>query len=295
MFLAPRAAFLARSSHRGMDVCDRLAIEVFQLRAGQRRHDQAWADTVGPHPVGKGAVTGDETMRVQPLGVCSLSGIEHSRQRNVANLKRRVRPVTEIHPPKQLITIHHKTRAHSCFEGNPWLRELDPQRLWLSAGDARARGIGNGDEVRVFNDRGETVIRARVTERIMPGVVALGEGAWYRPDERGCDLAGSPNQRLQVDTTSEKRLYFMWNSPSPLMQYDRQLLQQAGVPLPNRQMLKFIPPPLENELAVLELEYARERGHQSVTEIAKTIFESKGSGDGYAFEVIDQRYRIPRR
>ena len=78
------------------------------------------------------------------------------------------------------------------------------------------------------------------------------------------------------------------------MQFDRQLLQQAGVQLPNRQMLKFIPTDLENELARLELDYARERGHQSVTEIAKTVFESKGSGDGYAFEVISQRYRKAR-
>lgn len=95
--------------------------------------------------------------------------------------------------PLQLITIHHKTRAHSCFDINPWLRELEPQSLWISSSDAESRGIRNGDEVKVFNDRGETIIQARVTERIMPGVVALGEGAWYRPDEKGRDRAGSAN------------------------------------------------------------------------------------------------------
>lgn len=109
------------------------------------------------------------------------------------------------------------------------------------------------------------------------------------------NLAANPQSRREVDTSEEKRLYFMWTSPSPLMQYDRQLLQQAGVPLPNRQMLKFIPPELENQLAAIELDYARERGHQSVTEIAKTIFESRGAGNGYEFVVIDQRYRRPRR
>jgi anaerobic dimethyl sulfoxide reductase subunit A len=65
--------------------------------------------------------------------------------------------------------------------------------LWISSKDAESRGIRNGDEVKVFNDRGETIIQARVTERIMPGVVALGEGAWYRPDENGRDRAGSAN------------------------------------------------------------------------------------------------------
>jgi len=95
--------------------------------------------------------------------------------------------------PLQLITIHHKTRAHSCFDNNPWLSELEPQSLWINTWDAQSRGINNGNEVRVFNERGETIIQARVTERIMPGVVALGEGAWYRPDKKGRDRAGSPN------------------------------------------------------------------------------------------------------
>jgi anaerobic dimethyl sulfoxide reductase subunit A len=95
--------------------------------------------------------------------------------------------------PLQLVTIHHKTRAHSCFDNNPLLNDLEPQSLWISTRDAQSRGIRNGDKVRVFNDRGETIIQAKVTERIMPGVVSLGEGAWYRPDEKRRDRAGSPN------------------------------------------------------------------------------------------------------
>ncbi len=45
------------------------------------------------------------------------------------------------------------------------------------------------------------------------------------------NLAGSPKKYRIEDTTSEKRLYFMWTSPSPLMQYDRQLLQKPGDPI----------------------------------------------------------------
>jgi len=101
-------------------------------------------------------------------------------------------PLTEKYP-LQLSNFHHRTRAHSCFATNPWLRDLDPQSLWISNKDAQSRGIRNGDMVRVFNNRGETIIQASVTERIMPGVVALGEGAWYSPDEKDRDRAGSPN------------------------------------------------------------------------------------------------------
>lgn len=101
-------------------------------------------------------------------------------------------PLTEKYP-LQLVTVHHVSRAHSCFDNNPWLGGLEPQSLWISTADADSRNIHNGEKVRVFNDRGETVVLATVTERIMPGVVALEEGAWYRPDEAGRDQAGSPN------------------------------------------------------------------------------------------------------
>ena len=95
--------------------------------------------------------------------------------------------------PLQLINTHFKRRAHSQFENVPWLRELLPQALIMNSSDAKSRGISSGDEVRVFNYRGEVVIPAMVTERIMPGVVDLPQGAWYRPDKNGIDRGGCAN------------------------------------------------------------------------------------------------------
>jgi formylmethanofuran dehydrogenase subunit D len=46
--------------------------------------------------------------------------------------------------------------------------------------ESLSRGIEEGDVVRVFNKRGEMLIPAEVTERIMPGVVAIPQGAWYK-------------------------------------------------------------------------------------------------------------------
>jgi anaerobic dimethyl sulfoxide reductase subunit A len=101
-------------------------------------------------------------------------------------------PLTKKYP-LQLITTHPTIRVHSTFYGVPWLDELEPHVLWINPVDAQARGIGDGDEVRIFNDRGEVRIKAKVTQRILSGVVRINEGAWYQPDETGADRGGCPN------------------------------------------------------------------------------------------------------
>ncbi|MFC1981584.1 molybdopterin-dependent oxidoreductase [Chloroflexota bacterium] len=95
--------------------------------------------------------------------------------------------------PLQLITTHFWRRAHTQYDNIPWLRELEPQAVKLNTIDADARGIKGGDLVRVFNDRGEMLLPARVTERIKPGVVDVPQGAWYAPDKNGIDRGGSAN------------------------------------------------------------------------------------------------------
>lgn len=95
--------------------------------------------------------------------------------------------------PLQLITTHSRRRAHSQFDNIPWLRELVPQSAQINTDDALERGISNGDSVRVFNERGQTILLAEVTQRIMPGVVNIPQGAWYDPDEKGVDRGGCSN------------------------------------------------------------------------------------------------------
>ena len=55
----------------------------------------------------------------------------------------------------------------------------------LSADDAAARGIEDGDMVRVFNDRGAVLAAARVGSKVPPGVVALPSGWWASLVEGG--------------------------------------------------------------------------------------------------------------
>ena len=101
-------------------------------------------------------------------------------------------PLTEKYP-LQAISTHFKRRAHTQFENVPWLRELQSQMISINPVDAAARGIKDGDKVRVFNDRGEMMICARVTETITPGTIDIPQGAWYLPDENMVDRGGCAN------------------------------------------------------------------------------------------------------
>jgi anaerobic selenocysteine-containing dehydrogenase len=55
--------------------------------------------------------------------------------------------------------------------------EVEP-RLDLSPYDAAARGIADGEMVRVHNDRGSVLLRARVGDRVRPGVCSMPSGWW---------------------------------------------------------------------------------------------------------------------
>jgi anaerobic dimethyl sulfoxide reductase subunit A len=95
--------------------------------------------------------------------------------------------------PLQVVGHHSLARVHSTMEGLDWLEEAFPQRVFVNPVDAENRGITNGDMVRVFNDRGALHVACRVTRRVMPGVVAIPQGAWWSPDAQGEDERGSVN------------------------------------------------------------------------------------------------------
>lgn len=95
--------------------------------------------------------------------------------------------------PLQLLTPHPRYRTHTIYGNLPWIAEISTEAVFINPADAEPRGIRSGDLVRAWNDRGAVLLPAQVTERIMPGVVAIQQGRWYTPREDGVDVGGCAN------------------------------------------------------------------------------------------------------
>lgn len=87
--------------------------------------------------------------------------------------------------PVWLQSCHPDKRLHSQMCESKEYRETytvnGREPIYISPVDAKARGIKDGDIVRVFNDRGQLLAGAMVSDRFPKGVVRIHEGAWYGP------------------------------------------------------------------------------------------------------------------
>jgi anaerobic selenocysteine-containing dehydrogenase len=119
-------------------------------------------------------------------------------------------PLAFISPPARHF-------LNSSFANVARFREFEAEpHLDLHPSDAAARGIADGDRVRVFNDRGSYKLRARVNGKPRPGVVVAPSVWWkkYSPDggnannvtsQRTADLGGGAtfyDCRVQVERVS---------------------------------------------------------------------------------------------
>ncbi len=118
--------------------------------------------------------------------------------------------------PLLCMSNHPKWRMHAQLDDVSWFHEIPTSKvigpdgyhyepMWIHPRDAEARGIANGDIVKGFNERGEALCGAYVTERIMPGVVYVDHGARYDPIVVGkIDRGGAINTLTPHNRTSRK-------------------------------------------------------------------------------------------
>src|ERR1700736_5206435 len=126
----------------------------------------------------------------------------------------------------QLIANQPATRLHSKLDfGATSLKSKingrEPVRIHPQ--DAAARGIGDGDIVRLYNDRGACLAGAVLSEALRPGVVQLATGAWYDPEDPAAEtpfcVHGNPNVLTRDAGTS--RLAQGCTGQLPLVEIER--------------------------------------------------------------------------
>jgi biotin/methionine sulfoxide reductase len=100
--------------------------------------------------------------------------------------------------PLQLVANQPRSRLHSQLDVGAYSQSVkiagrEPVRM--HPGDAAARGLRDGDLVRIFNDRGACLAGLAVDDAVRPGVAQLSTGAWYDPDPAnpGFCRHGNPN------------------------------------------------------------------------------------------------------
>ena len=88
--------------------------------------------------------------------------------------------------PLAFIQGHSRFRTHSMFANVDALLELNPEPVVeINPRDAEQRGILDGDQVVVYNDRARTKLKAAVSEGVGPGVVNIMQGWWIDQFEEG--------------------------------------------------------------------------------------------------------------
>ncbi len=99
--------------------------------------------------------------------------------------------------PRAIISPPAHNFLNSSFANLPSFVKAEKEpRLEIHPVDAAARSIKDGDRVRVFNDRGEFKLKARVSEKARPGVVVALSVWWKKLTSDGCNANDVTSQGL---------------------------------------------------------------------------------------------------
>ena len=107
--------------------------------------------------------------------------------------------------PIHLLSPQPATRLHSQLDHagpSQHAKHCGYEQVALSRADAAANGVGQGDIVELFNDRGRALASATIDAGLSPGVAVLPTGAWHDPDGSDLDRGGNPNTLTSTRPTS---------------------------------------------------------------------------------------------
>ena len=142
------------------------------------------------------------------------------------------------------------------------------------------RSVGDGDGIGAGNDQGEpqrwklrleaSNAKQYAEQLDMLGIELGCVGGGVSVIEYATNLSVQPTRR-EGTSAEEKRMFFAWYAEGKLQDFERSLLQAAGIETQGRLTLKFISRDLQDKMQQLELQAAVEKGHQ-LKQIHTTLF-----------------------
>ncbi|HEU4391495.1 MAG TPA: molybdopterin oxidoreductase family protein [Blastocatellia bacterium] len=99
--------------------------------------------------------------------------------------------------PLQLLSPPAGSFLNTSFSHLPSFLKAERRPIVeINAGDASSRGIGDGDLVRVWNERGECTLYARISDRVSPGVAVALSTWWNKLSPGGSNVNVTVSQAL---------------------------------------------------------------------------------------------------
>jgi anaerobic selenocysteine-containing dehydrogenase len=150
-------------------------ISIDRLKAGPiiapGHQEIAFSDLIFPTPSGRIELYSQEAQErwgQDPLPIYqeSVESIRHNTEQAVKY-------------PLYFMTPNTKNRIHSQFNNLKLIRQFSEKALvYINPADARDKRIRQGDNVRIYNDRGELTLQARLDFSMKMGCIAVSNGWW---------------------------------------------------------------------------------------------------------------------
>ena len=100
------------------------------------------------------------------------------------------------HFPLVLLASAARYFTNSTFAGSDWhLGKTGPPRVHLHPRDAAARGLVDGDPIRVYNDRGSFLAEALINDATRPGVAFTYKSFWLKRSRGGANVNATTAER----------------------------------------------------------------------------------------------------
>lgn len=106
-------------------------------------------------------------------------------------------PLREKYPLNFLMG-RSRFRVHSAYSGAAWIQQIFEPHVELNPQDAASRGLSDGDQIEIFNDRGSFRTKLLTNESVRPGSAFMAESTYRQY------LDGTLMQSVCNDTLNER-------------------------------------------------------------------------------------------